>query len=270
MMRQTMGTTPFFFSPNLAPYTELLHAVSTRHGGVSTGCYRSLNLSFHVGDEEDKVLHNYHLLSRVLKFDICSLVTCEQVHHNSIALIDETYLNKNCFLSDSAVPETDGLATNVPGITLLTRYADCVPLLFYNQKRQTVAIAHAGWKGTLAGIGPLMTDLLRREFKCRPEQTIAAIGPSIGPCCYHISSSMADQTVKEIPLAEKCILASAGQELSLDLWQLNRSQLIASGIQEDHISSAGLCTSCTVDHFFSYRKEAKVTGRFGALIGLKG
>lgn len=269
MIRQDRGTIPFFFAPQLLPYTELLHAVSTRHGGMSTGCYESLNLSFQVGDEQERVLQNYHLVSRQLHFDLASLVTCQQVHHNAVALIDESYLNKHCYLPGKMVPEADGLATDVPGITLLTRYADCVPLLFYNHQRHAVAIAHAGWKGTLAQIGLQMSELLRREFKCRPEHTIVVVGPSIGPCCYQISSSMADETVKHLPQAESCILAPPGDEISLDLWQLNRMQLTASGIPAGNIFSAGICTSCTVDHFFSYRREAKLTGRFGVLIGLR-
>lgn len=270
MIKQHIGATPFFFDPTLLAHPGLLHAVSTRHGGVSTGSYRSLNLSYQVGDEEDKVLHNYHRLSRVLDFDLSSLVTCQQIHHNAIALIDESHLNRNGFLPDRAVPDTDGLATSVPGITLLTRYADCVPLLFYNHSRHTVAIAHAGWKGTFAQIGPLMTECMAREFKCDPRHTLAVIGPSIGPCCYRISNSIAERAVKAAPRAEQCIMTSSDTGLTLDLWKLNRIQLIASGIQEQNIFSAQICTSCTIEDFYSYRREDTVTGRFAALIGLKG
>lgn len=269
MFRKHPRTLHVLQATNLVPFSELLHGISTRHGGVSTGPYRSLNLSFDVGDLQESVLQNYHRLSRMLHFDLSSLVTCQQVHHNAIALIDESYLNRGCYHPEKVVPATDGLATNVPGITLLTRYADCVPLLFFNPEKQAAAIAHAGWKGTLARIGPSMVDLLSAQFKCRPDRTLVMIGPSIGPCCYYVSSSMADLATRELPPAEQRFVTATGGQLAFDLWDANRKQLIAAGIKENNIFSAERCTSCNTDLFFSYRKEAKATGRFGAFIGLK-
>jgi hypothetical protein len=254
---------------NLVPYSELLHGISTRNGGVSSGPYRSLNLSFDVGDRHEQVMQNYQRVSRLLDFDLRSLVACEQVHHNSIACIDASYLGRSNFLPGMAVPTTDGLATNVPGITLLTRYADCVPLLFFNSEKKVVGIAHAGWKGTIARIGRSMVDLLSERFMCRPDRTLVAIGPSIGPCCYHVSSSMVDRTARELPPSEQRLVTSPDGRIAFDLWEANRQQLIAAGIEERNIFSAEQCTSCNTDLFFSYRKEAQLTGRFGAFIGLR-
>jgi len=270
MLRNHPHTPSVLQASNLVPFRELLHGISTRHGGGSTGPYRSLNLSFDVGDRPDRVRQNYRRVSRLLSFDLASLVAGQQIHHNSIALIDESYLKGGCFLPEKTVPATDGLATNVPGITLMARYADCVPLLFFNQTSRAVGIAHAGWKGTLARIGQSMIKLLADQFKCLPEETLVVIGPSIGPCCYHVDGSMADLAVRELPLSEHCCVnASGGGRLTFDLWEANRQQLMAAGVQEGHIRSAGICTSCNTDLFFSYRREAKITGRFGAFIGLK-
>lgn len=254
---------------NLVPFSELLHGVTTRRGGVSAGPYRSLNLSFDVGDQPEKVLQNYRRVSRLLDFDLRSLVACQQIHHNAIARVDESYLNRSRFLPETAIPATDGLATNIPGITLLTRYADCVPLLFFSPEQRAVAVAHAGWKGTLARIGPAMVDLLSAHFMCRPGRTLVMIGPSIGPCCYHVSNSMADRASRELPPAEQRFVASPDGRIAFDLWEANRRQLIAAGIEERNIVAATQCTSCNTDLFFSYRKEAQLTGRFGAFIGLR-
>jgi hypothetical protein len=255
---------------NLAPFHELLHGISTRHGGGSTGPYKSLNLSFDVGDRPDRVRQNYRRVSRLLSFDLASLVACQQIHHNSIALIDESYLKRGCFLPENAVPAIDGLATNVPGITLMARYADCVPLLFFNQTSRAVGIAHAGWKGTLARIGQSMIELLAAQFKCRPEGTLVVIGPSIGPCCYQVDGRMVNLARRELPPNEHCFVTASGDgRLTFDLWEANRQQLMAAGVQEGHIRSVGICTSCNTDLFFSYRREAKITGRVGAFIGLK-
>ena len=160
MQHKKVGNVTFLTFPNLAHHQGLLHAISTRHGGVSSDHYSSLNLGFHVGDQHDRVKQNHQIVSQSLQFDLSSLVSCQQVHHHSIACIDKSYHNKDCFLPDKALPETDGLITDVPGITLMTRYADCVPLLFYSPTTHTVALAHAGWKGTLGHIGPKTVELL--------------------------------------------------------------------------------------------------------------
>jgi hypothetical protein len=258
-----------FCAPHLAPFSELLHGVTTRHGGVSTGPYSSLNLSFDVGDRPEKVLQNYQHVSRLLDFDLNSLVACQQVHHNTISRADESYLNRSRFLPETAIPATDGLATDVPGITLMTRYADCVPLLFFNPVAPAVAVAHAGWKGTIARIGPSMVDFLAAHFRCRADRTLVMIGPSIGPCCYYLSNSMHDRAARELPATEHCFVTGPGGQLAFDLWEANKRQLIAAGIKEKNIFSAERCTSCNADLFFSYRREAKVTGRFGVFIGLR-
>jgi YfiH family protein len=268
MLQKKVDNVTFLTFPNLAHHRTLLQAISTRHGGVSSGNYRSLNLAFHVGDKHDTVKRNHQIVSQSLRFDLSSLVSCQQVHHNSIALIDKSYHKKDCFLPDRALPETDGLVTDVPGITLMTRYADCVPLLFYSPKRRTVALAHAGWQGTLGHIGPKTVELLTREFKCQRDDIKASLGPSIGPCCYEISSMMADQAAKELITGEEYSEESHGKKLFFNLWQANKKELHHAGIREENLYCAELCTSCNSDQFFSYRKEKRVTGRFGAFIGL--
>lgn len=269
MIHKKSGSLSFLLFPNLAPHQEVLHAISTRCGGVSSGCYSSLNLGFHVGDTHDTVARNHELVSQSLGFDLSSLVSCQQVHHHTIARIDQRYHRQNCFLPDKALPETDGLATDVPGITLMTRYADCVPLLFYSPPTHTVAIAHAGWQGTLGHIGPKTVELLVQEFKCQRQDILVALGPSIGPCCYEVNNTMAGQAAKELVKGEGYTVESPGSRLFFNLWQANRQELYQEGIREENVYCAEICTSCNVEQFFSYRKEQRVTGRFGAFIGLQ-
>lgn len=268
MIEKEIDNLTFLFFPNLSQYKSIMHAVSTRVGGASRGNYNSLNLSFQVGDEENRVIKNHQTLSQTLSFDLSSLVTCQQVHQDTIALVDESYLKKDCFLPHNSISKTDALVTNVPGITLMTRYADCVPLLFYDPKTHTVAIAHAGWKGTLAHIGQKTVEVLVNEYHCQPQHILAALGPSIGPCCYQINSTMADQATKKIPRAQEYISESSEDGLFFNLWQANKKQLKSAGIKDEHLYCAEICTACNIDLFFSYRKEEGITGRFGALIGL--
>jgi hypothetical protein len=268
MIRKKKGKLTFLLSPNLSQSTKLIHAISTRNGGVSSGSYKSLNLSFHVEDEQENVIHNYRILSRALGFNLRSLITCQQIHHNTVALVDKSYFKKDCFLPQNAIPETDALVTDVPGITLMTRYADCVPLFFYDPKTNTIAIAHAGWKGTLSHIVRKTVEVLVNEYHCKPENILTAIGPSIGPCCFQIGSTMADEAVKELSGQEYLKEGSDGS-IYFNLWKANEKQLKDTGIKDDHLHCAGLCTACNTDLFFSYRREKRVTGRFGALIGLR-
>jgi len=269
MIKKKIANATFLFSPNFSNHKKLFHAISTRHGGVSSNNYESLNLSFQVGDEDNKVIKNHQILSHALGFDLSSLVTCQQIHQNNVALVDGSYLKKECFLPQNAILETDALVTDVPGITLMTRYADCVPLLFYDPKTHTVAIAHAGWKGILAHIGQKTVEALVNHYHCQPQNILAAIGPSIGPCCYQINNTMADQTIKQLPQAQGYFRESPNDGLYFNLWQANKKQLQSAGIKESNICCADLCTSCNFDLFFSYRKEKGTTGRFAALIGLR-
>ena len=269
MLQKTIGKSLFYFFPNLMEHPNVLHAISTRQGGVSTGNYNSLNLGFHVGDVPDRVLENHHRLSQSLGFDLSSLVSCQQVHHDTIALVGKRYLKNSSYLPDKMIGQTDALITDVPGITLMTRHADCLPILFFDSKTRTAAVSHAGWKGTLAHIGPKTVDLLVKEYKCERQDIQAGLGPSIGPCCYQISSAMADLASEKLIKGNLFVKEESGNKLSFDLWQANREQLLTAGIPEENIYSSEVCTSCKVDHFFSYRKEKKVTGRFAALIGLR-
>ena len=269
MIQKTIGKALFYFFPTLMDHTGLIHAISTRQGGVSTGSHSSLNLGFHVGDIHDRVLENHHRVSKSLEFDLSSLVCCQQVHGSTIALIGKGYLKSDSYLPNKTIAETDALITDIPGVTLMSRHADCVPILFYNSKTCTVAVVHAGWKGTLAHIGPKTVEVLEREYKCQRKDVQAALGPSIGPCCYHIDNTMAVLASEKIVRGKAFIKEGSNKEMSFDLWQANKEQLLTAGIPEDNIYSAEVCTSCRVDHFFSYRKEKKVTGRFASFIGLR-
>jgi YfiH family protein len=214
-------------------------------------------------------MENHHRVSMALEFDLSSLVSCQQIHHDTIALIGKQYLKSSSYLPDKMIGQTDALITDIPGITLMTRHADCVPILFFNSKTRTASVAHAGWKGTLAHIGLKTVDVLVKEYKCQRKDIQAGLGPSIGPCCYQISNTMADLASEKLVKGNLFVKEGSDNKLSFDLWQANREQLLTAGIPEENIYSSGVCTSCKVDHFFSYRKEKKVTGRFAAVIGLR-
>jgi YfiH family protein len=166
------------------------------------------------------------------------------------------------------VQATDALITDVPGVPLMLRFADCVPIWFYDPVRRAIGLAHAGWRGTVAGVGRATVAEMGKAFGSRPEDVIACIGPSVGPCCYEVGKDVAYAVGEAFPGVEGQLLSPrANGSWHLDLWAANRHQLAACGVV--YIEVAGICTACHTDEWFSHRAEQGRTGRIGALIGLR-
>ena len=215
----------------------------------------------------NQVTKNHQTLSQTLGFDLSSLVTCQQVHQDTIALVDESYLKKDCFLPYNSIPETDALVTDVPGILLMTKYADCVPLLFYDPKTHTVAIAHAGWKGTLSEITIKTIHQMKKQFGCSSADIKAGIGPAIGKCCFSVNSEVAEKFTGKLKRSEYFVKQNNSSSY-IDLKEANKIQMILAGLNEENIETSDICTSCSSDVFFSHRREKGRTGRFALLAGL--
>ena len=165
----------------------------------------------------------------------------------------------------SVVKDVDALITNEPGIPLLLRYADCVPILFYDPTHRAIGVAHAGWRGTVLKIAAKTAQKMVEAFGTRPRDLIACIAPSIGPCCYEVGDEVIARVRESFDNANELVISTNGH-IHFDLWQANALQLSQVGVK--HIEIAQLCTAHHTDDFFSYRAENKVTGRFGAIIAL--
>lgn len=252
---------------NIAPFAGLMHAVTTRIGGVSPPPYHSLNLGTGTGDAEANILTNYTLLGRALDFDLQTVVTSHQVHGSRIAVVEDVPCSAVRFPRAHALDGYDGLLTEQPGVVLMIRIADCVPIILYEPDRNMLALAHAGWRGTLASIAEkTVGEMLRRG--CRADRIYAGIGPAIGPCCFSVQSNTADRFRSSF--GKGCpALHQAAAGARIDLPELNRLQLLRAGIPPDHIECAGLCTACSLHLFFSHRGEQGKTGRFVLCAGLR-
>lgn len=167
-----------------------------------------------------------------------------------------------------ARPEADILASDDPSVALAVQVADCVPLLLADRRTNAVAAVHAGWRGTAAGVGPAAVAVLREQFGSRPEDLVAAHGPSIGACCYEVG----DDLVAAFHEAgcgedvERWFRPDRDGKWRLDLWKANRDQLVAAGVREEDVHQAGLCTASHPDLFASYRRDGAGTGRIAAVI----
>jgi len=259
-------------------YPQLTAGFTSRQGGIGKVPYESLNCAFHVGDEPQDVICNRITLAESLGFKLSDWTCGEQTHGVNIARIDQKDRGRGSQNRDTAFLDTDGLITDVPGVLLTSFYADCVPLYFYDPIRSVVGLAHAGWKGTVAEIAAFMVRKMCDEYGSRTEDILAAIGPSIGDCCYEVN----DQVMKHVHLLENSFVGGAPfaesvyrqpdanvDKSMLNLKELNLRIMIKAGILPTHIECTSWCTSCNPDLFFSYRKENGVTGRMTSWIGIK-
>jgi len=258
MIKNRVNGIDLLLFPNLAGYKNITHFVTTREGGVSPEPYNTLNLAFHTGDQPRNVLKNRLILARALGIAPEDIVNGEQVHGANVAIVSEKGLTPTA---------TDGMVTNKPGICLLVLVADCVPLIFYDPRNRAIGVAHAGWKGTVAGISPKIVQTLCREFNSKPEQLLVAIGPSIGPCCYEVQGDVVQTVQKTQPQSEQ-LLIRRGDNWYFDLIRANEAQLLAAGVRKENIQTANLCTRCHSKTFYSARASKGPTGRFGVGIML--
>ena len=262
-----MNTTlPLLRFPSLAAYPGLVHAVSTRHGGVSTGGYASLNLSTSTGDSRENVDANYRRLAAALDLPRERFTTTWQVHGTRVVRATAQTVG-------GMLDKADGIVSDTPGLPLTQRYADCTPLLVYDPRRHAVGLGHAGWRGTVDGMARALVQAMVAEFSSDPADLAAVIGPAIGPCCYEVGPDVVDAVRRTFPRAETLLFrpangsaASAGPHF--DLWSANRWQLEQAGVGQ--IEVAGICTRCQRETYFSHRGDGPVTGRFGAVVMLKG
>jgi len=234
------------------------HAVLTRVGGVSRGPYATLNLGHTVGDDLAAVEENHRRALGVLGLEPGRVVCPYQVHGAQVGVVGRAHLG-------TVQPATDALVTAVPAVPLLMRFGDCAPVLLFDRVRRVIAMAHAGWRGVVAGIVEATVQAMERRFGCRPADVWAGIGPTIGPCCYEVGRETAMEVQGACPPGVEVVRSTDGR-IHLDLPGAVRAQLHTAGIER--IEDSSLCTACRVDEFFSHRAEHGRTGRFGVVMEL--
>lgn len=241
-------------------FANLPHGVFTRRGGVSPAPWDSLNVGGSVGDDIAHVRENRLRSFRTLGRDPASIHDVWLVHGT-----DVVYAEQPRDLNEKA-PQADLLFTDNPKVTLYMRFGDCVPLLFHDPRKGVVGISHAGWLGTVRGVAAASIRAMRARYGTDPRDVRAAIGPSIGPDHYEVGADVAEKVRASFGAQAEALLEPRGDRFHLDLWQANRLQLEAEGVE--HVEVPGVCTACHLDDWFSHRAEKGKTGRFGAIIAL--
>ena len=240
--------------------TGFVRAVfTTRQGGISEGPYESMNLGLSNGDEKVKVLENYKIITGALGKDISDVVLTHQTHTANIRVVTEADRGKG-LCRERDYQNIDGLVTDVPGLVLTTLHADCTPLYFADPVHRAVALAHSGWRGTASRIGAAAVKAMRDNYGTKPEDIVAAIGPTISIGHYEIGPEVAQIFEQEFgkKICEKLgvLRPGKGDRYMLGLEAANMHVLMQAGIPEENITTCGICTYEQSERFFSHRKAA--------------
>jgi polyphenol oxidase len=256
---------PLWRFRNLGRCPGVRHFVSTRAGGVSSGPYGSLNLGYATGDMPANVFENRTRLAQTLGISLDAMTLCRQVHGSNVVIVTGDALGAG---ARAPLPDGDALETDLPSVMLTILVADCVPVLLYDPVHRAVAVAHAGWRGTVAQVTGATIDAMERAFGANPADLLAGIGPSIGPCCYQVGLDAIERIRASLPDSATVLLPDPSPEHArFDLWRANQDQLLARGVPPANIELARVCTKCRHDRFFSERYR-RGSGRFAAGIML--
>lgn len=239
---------------------RIQHAIFTRRGGLSPEPWSSLNLGATVGDQLERVVRNKQRALRALRRSPRTTFEVWQVHSAEVVHAVRPR-------GEQPLQQADGIVTDTPEVTLVMRFADCVPLLLFDPVTGSVGIAHAGWQGTLRRIAERLVRTLERRFGARPIDMLAGIGPSIGPDHYPVGPEVADQVRAEFGRLAHSHLVERNGAVHFDLWSANQAQLAGCGVRA--IELAEICTACHLEDWYSHRGEAGRTGRFGAVVSLR-
>lgn len=246
----------------LAEFPDLRHGFSTALGGVSQGCFSSLNLSFNRGDSDEAVHENFRRFALSVGLSKNAYAYTHQIHENYV----RTVTSKDVFSPDPilSAPESDGIITSERFVPLLGKNADCVPILLYAPKARICAFAHAGWRGTAAKIAAEAVKKMV-AFGAESSEIIAAVGPSISPCCFLTHSDVTDAMM---PLGEdileKAITPAPDGRSAVDLKRINGAILDSCGVGEVYVSTE--CTCCGKEKYFSHRRNGAARGSMAAVI----
>jgi len=263
----TINDIPMAVFPPFSDAGLVLHGISTRLGGISSGVWASMNLGFHRGDEETDVSENYRRFASALGISPENTVFSAQTHTVNLRRVYASDRGKG--LGPTDIRQTDGLYTDEPDVALVTFYADCVPLLFFDPVKKVIAASHSGWRGTAGEIGRVTVGALQREFGCNPKDILAGIGPSIGPCCFEVDEPVAAEFSKKPEWLPYISQPYGENKYKVDLWRINRQILLDAGLLPENIDCDPICTCCHEDLFYSHRRDGGVRGTMAAVICLR-
>ena len=261
---------PYLRFPMLESESFIEHGFSTRKGGVSTGIYESMNLTFNLEDDPENVSENFRRMAAALHTVPEKMVYSKQTHTTNVLKIEEHHKGMG-IVRERDFDNIDGLVTNVPGICLVTSYADCIPLFFADSRDQCIGLSHSGWRGTVGKIGKVTVELMQKTYGSDPKDILAAIGPSICQDCYEVSEDVIVKFQKsfEEKYWPELFYQKENGKYQLNLWKANELVFEEAGILKKHIAVTNVCTHCNPDILFSHHTTGNKRGNLSAFLALK-
>lgn len=242
-------------------WTDLQHGIFTRHGGVSHSPWRSLNMGASIGDCPEAVRENHSRVYRALDVNGDRAASCWLVHSADTLIVTED------FRRNGRPQKADAIITNQRDTPLVMRYADCVPLLFYDRAKRAIGLGHAGWRGTVKGMASSVVRMMRKTYGSRAADIEVLIGPAISRRNYAVGEEVVGQAQTYFGDDDGVIWRdSTAGAARLDLWRANRLDLERSGVT--NIKLLGICTYDNTNDFYSHRRENGATGRFAVVMSL--
>lgn len=235
----------------------LVHVIGSRQGGVSPPPFATLNVSTAVGDTPENVRENRARLASIAGVTPEDFVTAWLVHGNDVAQVGPE-------ARGTRVRHRDALITNTPGLPLFMTFADCVPVILFDPEHHAVGLAHAGWRGTAAGVTMRAIAAMQQAYGTRPESLVVALGPAIHVCHYEVGPDVLEAF--DIFGRGPVVFERRDDRYYLDLIATNAQQAEMMHVRD--ILIADYCTACRTDLFYSHRAEGGETGRFGVLVML--
>ncbi len=270
IFREIETDTPYLEYPLFQNTGIVKHGFSTRLGGVSEGYYSSLNLSFTRGDDEEAVRENFRRIGKAIGVDCENMVFTQQTHTTNVRVVTDEDRGMG-IMRPRSYSDVDGLVTNVPGICLVTFFADCVPLYFVDPVKKAIGLSHSGWRGTVGKIGKVTVERMQEEFGCDPSDILAAVGPSICQDCYEVSEDVIEQFKEHFPEKDwpELFYGKENGKYQLNLWKANELIFLEAGILKEHMAVTNLCTHCNSDILYSHRTTGDKRGNLCAFLALK-
>ena len=270
IFREIEKEVPYLEYPLLTDTKIVHHGFSTRLGGVSQGCYASMNLSFTRGDDEAAVRENYHRIAKSIGVKCENMVLSQQTHTTNVRVVTEKDKGKG-IVKPLDYTDVDGMVTNIHGICLVTFYADCVPLYFVDSVQKAIGLSHSGWRGTVGKIGKETIRKMEEQYGSDPKDILAAVGPSICKDCYEVSEDVILEFQKNFKERywKDLFYRKENGKYQLDLWKANEIIFKESGILPEHIAVTNVCTHCNSEILYSHRTSGDRRGNLAAFLALK-
>lgn len=269
MRLNNADTVPYLTYNSLSEIKFINHAFSTRLGGVSEGEFTSMNMAFNRGDNPDAVTENYRRICESAGFEFDSLTASAQDHHTFVRAVTRENRGVGIYRPRD-MESVDAIMTNEKGVTIVTYYADCTPLFFVDTENKAIALAHAGWRGTVGRIGEKVVKEMGERYGTKPENITAAIGPAISVCCYEVDLPCAEHFLALTDLKPgKFVFPKEGGKFMIDLLETNRQILVAAGVKNENITISDLCTNCNSELLWSHRATKGRRGTMSAFMCLK-